>query len=163
VSAQDLPPVLAACPFCGGPGQLAVFKNGDGSIRNVTARCNAMKPGHCSAIVFEQPDCGGPFTDMASAAAAWNRRSLRAERDAVLEEAAEAVDFLTKRCEEKYKLIASSFLDGAHTYLCRAAQAIRALKAEGVEASPGAEGGGRNELAQPMTASRSPASERSAK
>lgn len=66
---------LLPCPFCGGPGQIAVFKNSDGSIRNVTARCNAMKPGHCSAVVYEQPDCGGPFTDRASAIAAWNRRS----------------------------------------------------------------------------------------
>lgn len=83
-------------------------------------------------------------------------RSPLPERDAVLEVAARSLE------AEADSFDARDDADYAAAYR-QCAKHVRALKAEGVEASPGAEGGGRNELAQPMTDSRSPASERSAK
>jgi len=90
VTAQDLPPVLESCPFCGNVAILHRHCEGQGADQKLIAvyvACNTFKPNACGAAVMTTP-LGCAFTHEADAIAAWNRRSLRAERDAVLELAA---------------------------------------------------------------------------
>ena len=129
MTTQDPAPVLAACPFCGAAASELMWRGHFGCSDN---KCGA----YGANLSAEQ----------------WNRRSPLPERDAVVETLPTPTVIDTFQDRQGHWCIRAVFFDPQE-----AATVYRALKAEGVEASPGAEGGGRNELAQPMTASRSPA------
>lgn len=115
--AQDLPLVLAACPWCHRADHLDV------------APASAQKETfvHCLACNATGPSSWGHDDNVPYAIAAWNRRSLRAERDAVLEGLVEAAFRLGVSDGLKHGPIAAKWCCTPE----RARDSIRALKAEG--------------------------------